>query len=172
MKGTMTMKMDLNLGKGIVFNVDLDALDKHDDVRRYYAAKGLNNILGDTHADVAIKDYPDTDEGREACKQAALALVTKKYEAMLAGTARSNDRTRTSALDPKARLRAALLELVKGKPLGKAIAKLKGDERTALVDKAIAANADKVEAHAIVMDKRKAEAAALGSELDLDSLAI
>lgn len=89
--------MEVNVGKGIICNVDHTILQPQ--VLEHVIYIGLRNILMDSHASITDKEYPDATE-RQA---AAEAMVDKKLEAFKRGevrvqSTREGDPVRAEAL--------------------------------------------------------------------------
>jgi hypothetical protein len=80
----MTQIIKVEIGKGMIAEVDKAALAAFDNVAAHVWYIGLKNILGDAHANATEKNFPDAKE-RQA---AADAMWRKKLDAMMQGELR------------------------------------------------------------------------------------
>jgi hypothetical protein len=76
--------LNVDVGKGLSFSIDSDAIAKHQNVMDHVMMIGLRNILMDCHAGVKRDDFDDEISWRNAAKQKSEA----KLSAMLAGEIR------------------------------------------------------------------------------------
>lgn len=112
--------MLLNIGKGLQFDIPEDAWKRmlsHDAVKDHCIYIGAKNILTDCHASVVRTDFESDKDWQDA----KLALVNKKWAAMLEGDIRANSGTvRQSSLSPidaecRRLARIAVLSVAKAK---------------------------------------------------------
>lgn len=157
--------LDVNVGKEIVLNVDLERAFAHDDVAKHIVYLGFRNAIMDSHASAVRKDF-ETDAAYQA---ASLEMATKKLQSLYDGSVR----TRSTVAGPSAFEKVMVREFLKllSKAKRKELADME-DKGAAYIDAAIEKNRDKIEAlakKAIEEAELKAmENEELGKTLDLD----
>lgn len=89
-------QFSLDVGKDINFTVDLGRI--HESAIAHVLSRGLDPLLRDCHANVTLESVGG-DKAKQ--REEALALVTKKVEALYSGTIRVRGESRASApVDP------------------------------------------------------------------------
>lgn len=157
--------LDVNVGKELVFNIDVAKAFAHADVEKHIVYLGFRNALMDSHASAVRKDF-ETDA---AYLEASRAMVAKKLEALYEGSVRTRSTVAGPTAFEKVMVRVALGLLSKEKR--KELAAME-DKGAAFIDAVIEKNREKIEALA---NKAIAEAEAKAKEneelakgLDLD----
>ena len=157
--------MQVDIGKGLLVNVDTSALAKHAEVFEHIVYIGLRNVLMDCHASITKEEYPD----ETARKEASLALAMKKLQTMYDGLVRTKVASVAVSALERMMIRVFIAKLPKAKRVE--LAKL-DDKGKAWIDLAIEKNRAKVEEWAKAeIAKQEAEAIAnekLAKELELD----
>lgn len=129
--------MKVEIGKGLSFEVDTEALREHKLVWDHVVYIGARNIFMDAHASVKREDFEDGEEGTAKWREASLALATKRHESMCRGELRTaHSGPRASHVDPIA---AEALRLARTFVYGRARGWEKGTESAVLYIDALCA---------------------------------
>lgn len=159
--------LDVNVGKEIVLNVDLNRAFAHDDVAKHIVYLGFRNAIMDSHASAVRKDF-ETDAAYQA---ASLEMATKKLQSLYDGSVRTRSTVAGPSAFEKVMVRIALSLLPKAKR--KELAEM-DDKGAAFIDAVIEKNRDKIEALAkkAIEDAeakaRENEELAKGLDLDIE----
>lgn len=168
----LTGNLNVDCGKGIMFNVNLGQI--HESVVEHVLNRGLKPCLQDCHASVTLESCGG-DEAKQ--REESLAAVTKYVEGLYNGTARVRGITRESSADPMSRFRvAALQEIVRAKDAKAWAAISKRDDKAEIIKKMLEQFAEVIEPRAMELkaedDARKAKAAELSKGLDLSAFGL
>lgn len=159
--------LDVNVGKDIVLNVDLERAFAHDNVAKHIVYLGFRNAIMDSHAGAVRKDF-ETDVAYQA---ASLEMATKKLQSLYDGSVRTRSTVAGPSAFEKVMVRVAFGLLSKEKR--KKLAAME-DKGSAFIDAVIEKNRNKIEALATkaIEDAeakaRENEELAKGLDLDIE----